>query len=164
MALSAYFLSSLFARAYIEWNFWRLKHQSPLLELSSLQAEIDASLAAHHSRIGSSFTSRYELHEKRRLLDKDPPAVAQIATERDKLYQQHQQLNKEFIVQFEALQAKGGGTPEERMALENGVMFQLHKTFERFTELNAQVDDERERGHERTSAERARLERQLREM
>jgi hypothetical protein len=162
-AVCVYFLSSLCARSYIEWNFWRVTHQSPLLELSRLHAEITASLAAQNSRFTSAFTSTAELGQKLALLGEDSPTVVQLKKELREADQHSQRLANQSKAEWDALQAKGGGTLEERTAFENGILFQSHKVSERILELTERIGRERASQRERTATERATLEGRLSE-
>lgn len=163
IALSCYFFSSLLARSYIDWQLWRLKHQAPLLALAAIRNKMDVLSGDHSNRVNAAFATSNQLRESLNLIRQRSPAETQIAEELDTAYKEHQRLQSVYATESAALKAKGVSTHDENLALENGVMFELHKMFYRTQDLSAQLDRERAARLDRTSAEEIMLLRKISE-
>src|SRR5262245_23398907 len=153
-ALSAYFLLSLIARSYIEWNLWRLKQQSSILKLSNLQlVQLTAPLAEYYSRINTSFLSSFKLSEELSLLNKDPPSVAQLVEERNQLIQRCQQLT-------DKLHNHSKATGQTDIALQN----EIQTMSEKVNAVEDKIAKEKADREKQVAPERAKLQRQLKDM
>jgi hypothetical protein len=159
-AITAYFLIALCARSYIEWKWWRRKHQSPLLEMSHVSAEIGHEIQRTPDASMASLSSSIALGEELRHLKDDSPLIRELEQQREELHRQHESLNHEYTSRSAALDAKGGGTQDERYELEN-FMARVCDKRDELLQLGARIQNERELLRERVAPREAVVRQQI---